>query len=77
MGRGGIASFTLARNEERANIEQGRRYANVMKRTIDALQSCRHSIVAGGARGNRAKLPIALILRENQGHTRGSRLKGS
>ena len=32
--------------KERANIEQARRYGGDMKRTIDALQSCRHPIVA-------------------------------
>jgi enoyl-CoA hydratase/carnithine racemase len=32
--------------KERANIPQARRYGADMKRTIDALQSCRHPIVA-------------------------------
>lgn len=33
-------------HKERANIPQARRYGADMKRTIDALQSCRHPIVA-------------------------------
>ena len=32
--------------KERANIRQARRYGADMKRTIDALQSCRHPLVA-------------------------------
>lgn len=32
--------------KERANIPQARRYGADMKRTIDALQSCRHPLVA-------------------------------
>lgn len=32
--------------KERASIPQGRRYGADMKRTIDALQSCRHPMVA-------------------------------
>jgi enoyl-CoA hydratase len=37
-----IAEF----DKERANIIQARRYGADMKRTIDALQSCRHPIIA-------------------------------
>ncbi len=37
-----IAEF----EKERANIPQARRYGADMKRTIDALQSCRHPLVA-------------------------------
>jgi enoyl-CoA hydratase/carnithine racemase len=37
-----IAEF----QKERADIEQARRYGGVMKRTIEALQSCRHPLVA-------------------------------